>query len=153
MFDTESIENAIRKRGVFVSTTVGLSMFPMLRDRRDVIVVKPVKRRLKKYEVPLYRRNDGSYVLHRVIKLEKDGYVIIGDNCINKEYGITDKHVLGVLSGFYRNSKYIDCEKNKLYKIYYHIWCDILPVRVFLIRCVNKLKRIISGFYNKQVSQ
>lgn len=152
MFDTQSIENVIKKQGTFISTTVGLSMFPMLRDRRDVIVVKPANRRLKRYDVPLYRRDDGVYVLHRIIKAENDSYVIIGDNCINKEYGITDEQILGVLSGFYRNSKYIDCEKSVLYKIYYHIWCDALPVRVFLIRCVNKLRRIVRGLHKKQIS-
>ena len=51
---------------MYVSTTSGVSMYPMLRNRRDTIIVKPPTAPLKKYDVPLYRRGD-DYVLHRII--------------------------------------------------------------------------------------
>ena len=62
-----NIEEILKRDGVYVSTTSGISMSPMLRDRRDTIVVTPVAGGLKKYDVALYKRGD-SYVLHRVIK-------------------------------------------------------------------------------------
>ena len=89
-----NIENVLEEKGVFVSTTVGVSMYPMLRNRKDTIVIKPVHGRLKKYDVPLYQRGS-DYVLHRIVKVTSDGYVICGDNCLNKEYQVTDDDIVG----------------------------------------------------------
>ena len=68
MIKSTDIESILDADGVFVSTTSGVSMYPMLRDRRDTIIVTRPKERLKKYDVALYRRGE-SYVLHRVIKV------------------------------------------------------------------------------------
>ena len=46
----------------------GTSMLPMLRQGIDSVVLSPVTCRLKKYDIPLYQRDDGSYILHRIIK-------------------------------------------------------------------------------------
>ena len=65
----------------------------------------------------------GNYILHRVMKTKPDGYVLCGDNQWVLEWGINDEQVLGVLKGFYRGERYVDCEKNRLYHIYVAIWC------------------------------
>lgn len=39
--DTDSIEGVLARDGVWVSTTAGTSMWPMLRDCRDTVVVRP----------------------------------------------------------------------------------------------------------------
>ena len=59
----------------------GRSMLPFLKEGRDeVVLVKPPER-LKKYEIPFYRRRDGGFVLHRVVGLASDGtYIMCGDN-------------------------------------------------------------------------
>lgn len=66
------IEEVLASQGVYISTTSGVSMYPMLRDRRDTIIIRPVSGRLKKYEVPLYRRGE-DYVLHRIVKVTPEG--------------------------------------------------------------------------------
>lgn len=73
------IEFVLEKEGYFVSTTSGVSMFPMLRDRKDTVVIYPVNGCLKKYDVLLYKR-ENNYVLHRVVKVLENGYLIRGDN-------------------------------------------------------------------------
>ncbi len=102
-----TVEEGIRQNGYYASTTAGFSMYPLLRNRRDNIVVRACDGRLKKYDVPLYKVGE-KYVLHRIIKVLPDGYVICGDNCVNKEYGIKDDDILGVLSEIYRNGKKIN---------------------------------------------
>lgn len=87
MKNRTGIQEILEEKGIFISTTVGVSMFPMLRNRRDTIVIEPVKGRLRKYDVPLYKRGD-KYVLHRIVKVTTAGYVICGDNCINQEYSV-----------------------------------------------------------------
>ena len=70
-----NIEQQLRDEGVYVSTTVGYSMWPMLRNRRDrIIVIAKGDQRLKKWDLPLYRYPDGRYVLHRIIAV-KDGKI------------------------------------------------------------------------------
>lgn len=110
------IEDVIQKDGVYVSTTAGVSMYPMLRNRRDTIIIKPVTGRLKRYDVPLYRRGN-EYVLHRIVTVKPESYVICGDNCMRKEYNITVQQIIGVLAGFYRDGKEVDMNGWK-YRLY-----------------------------------
>ena len=70
-----TIEEALESQGFYMSTTVGVSMFPLLRNRRDTILIRPVTEPLKKYDVPLYKRGN-NYVLHRIVKITRDGYVM-----------------------------------------------------------------------------
>jgi hypothetical protein len=127
MNNKRQIEDVLKEEGLFVSTTVGVSMYPMLRNRRDTIIVMPYEGRLKKYDVPLYKRGS-DYILHRIVEVRPDSYVICGDNCIQKEYGITDEQILGVLTGFYRGSKKIDME-GAAYRLYVYVWCHLYPLR------------------------
>lgn len=134
------IEEVLEKEGVYVSTIAGVSMYPMLRNRRDTIVIKPYEGRLKKYDVPLYRVGE-RYVLHRIIEVLPDSYVIRGDNCDRNEYGITDEKILGVLTSFHRDGKEIDMSGIG-YRTYVFIWCHTHILRLFAKKIYRKLKRI-----------
>lgn len=110
-------------------------MRPMLRNRRDTIVVEPLHgRRLRRFEVPLYRRGD-DYVLHRCVEVYPDSYTMLGDNCLNKEPDIPDERVIGVLTGFYRGEKKIDMD-GLPYRAYVRAWYVIYPLR----RCVMRAR-------------
>ena len=147
MSDEISIEEALARDGVFISTTVGVSMYPLLRNRRDNVVVRPKNGRLKKYDVPLYRRGD-EYVLHRIIEVKDDSYVIIGDNCILKEYGIKDSDIIGVAEGFYRRNRYVPVS-SPVYRAYSRIWVKIYPIRMFYKKCKQKLYTALKRVANK----
>ena len=118
-------------------------MFPMLRNRQDTIIVMPYEGRLKKYDVPLYKRGS-DYILHRIIEVRPDSYVIRGDNCIQKEYGITDEQILGVLTGFYRGSKQINMD-GAGYKLYVRVWQILYPVRAIYCR----MRRLAAKMWHK----
>ena len=133
-----TIEEALESQGFYMSTTVGVSMFPLLRNRRDTILIRPVTEPLKKYDVPLYKRGN-NYVLHRIVKITQDGYVICGDNCLQKEYDVTDQQIIGVLSGIQRGEKKIDMD-GVGYKLYCRVWVFLYPLRCILKRAAAKLK-------------
>lgn len=140
----KQIEEVLRNEGTFVSTTSGMSMYPMLRDRKDTIIIEPYEGRLKKFDVPLYR-SGGKYILHRIIKVTPNGYVIRGDNCDKKEYGITDHEILGVLTGFYRGEKKVDM-KGLGYQMYVQLYCRAFLLQWILRRLrslVAKVRRVI----------
>lgn len=129
------MERAIKEHGKIVTVPVGFSMWPMLKNRKDHIVIVSITRPLRKYDVPLYRRTSDRFVLHRIIKVRKDGgYVICGDNLWRKEYHVRDENIVGVLAGFFKGNRYIDCETNRWYHAYIYLWRFLYPIRsCFLI--------------------
>lgn len=147
MSERSTFEEELLEHGKIIYTNVGVSMMPLLRQNRDVMIIERPTGRLKKYDVPLYKRDSGKYVLHRILKVRKDDYVICGDNCTQKEYGITDRHIIGVLTGVIRDGKTIGMQDFS-YKLYYHLWCDFFYIRVLLIKIghlFKKIGRIIKG--------
>lgn len=92
------IAEQIRAGGTVRFMPKGTSMLPLIHQGKDTVVISPVKGRLKKYDVPFYRRDDGHFVLHRIVG-EKDGkYILCGDNQYVREYGICHEHIIGVLT-------------------------------------------------------
>ena len=136
-----TFEEQLAQNGKLIYTNKGDSMMPLIKQDRDLLIIEPANGRLKKYDVPLYKRDSGQYVLHRILKVREDDYVICGDNRWTKEYGITDRHIIGVLTAVVRNGKEISVNDWK-YKLYVHLWCDLFPIRAFIVHVVNKLQRI-----------
>ena len=129
--EIKKIEDILNEKGELVMVSQGRSMFPMLRSKCDTVVIRPVKRELKKYDVVLYvRKEDGAYILHRIIGKNENGYIIRGDNCFDKEYGISDDDVIGILEEFYRGKRHIDCTKN-CFKIYSRFEVLLHPVQMW----------------------
>ena len=137
-----TFEEQLAKNGKLIYTNRGDSMMPLIKQDRDLLIIKPVHGRLKKYDVPLYKRDSGQYVLHRILQVRKHDYVICGDNRWVKEYGIRDRHIIGLLTAVVRNGKEIKVTDFK-YKVYVHLWCDLFPVRAFIVHVISKLKRVI----------
>ncbi|MGN0574810.1 MAG: S24/S26 family peptidase [Ruminococcus sp.] len=135
-----TFEEEIEKSGKIIYTNVGDSMMPFIKQGRDVLVISRAEGKLKRYDVPLYKRDSGQYVLHRILKVRENDYVICGDNRCSREYGITDKHIIGVLTGIIRDGREIPVTDRK-YRIYVHLWCDFFPVRAFIIRVRQFLRR------------
>ena len=135
-----SFEEIINRDGKLIYTNKGDSMMPLIKEGRDLIIIEKTKGRLKKYDVPLYKRDSGQYVLHRILKVRKDDYVICGDNRYCREYGITDRHIIGVLTAVVRSGKEISVNDWR-YKLYVHIRCDFFPIRAFILKLKSFLKR------------
>ena len=127
MNSAEEIRRVLSEEGVFVSTSVGVSMWPMLRSRRDTIVIEPIRGRLKRFDVPLYHRN-GKLILHRVIRVLPEGYDIRGDNCLGTEKNVGEDCMLGVLTGFWRGEKKVELSSFG-YRSYVRVWHGIFPLR------------------------
>ncbi len=101
-----SIEDYLNERGTLTYSNVGVSMMPLLRQGRDLFTVrKKGPERCKVGDVVLYKRPPDKYVLHRIVEVREDSYVILGDNCVNREYGIRDSDILGVMTGYIRDGK------------------------------------------------
>ncbi len=128
-----SFEDLLKNDGYLVYTNVGVSMMPLLREHRDIVEIryKDPSSRCKRYDVVLYKRG-GKYILHRVLKVRPQDYVICGDHNIWREYGITDGQILGVMARVIRDRKSIYPSSRK-YKIYVHLWCDFYHLRAVIL--------------------
>ena len=128
---TYTFEEQLKNKGYLVYTNVGVSMMPLLRQRRDLIEIRPIIGRAKKYDAVLYKRGS-KYILHRVIKVRETDYVIVGDNCIWREYGIRDDQILGVMTRVIRNGREITPD-DFWYKVYVHLWVDFYHMRASIL--------------------
>ena len=109
--EKHTIEEVLELQGKYVGPTVGVSMLPMLKNRRDSVIISKKTERLKPLDVALYKRGK-DYVLHRVLEVKDWGYIIRGDNCYADEQ-ILEENVIGVLTEFYRKDKHVLCTNEK----------------------------------------
>ena len=125
-------------------TVTGYSMMPMLYNRRDSVTLVPVNGHEKKGDIVLYKRENGAYVLHRIIAEKTDGFICCGDNQYMRERVDRQQLIAKVIS-FVRNGKEVSVE-NKSYKCYVAIWVGLfflrgiyIPVRRFFGKLTRKL--------------
>ena len=146
----ENIEQQLREQGIYVSTTVGWSMWPMLRSRRDRVILRAVGEgeTLRRGDLPLYHRHDGKYVLHRILKVKQDCYVIRGDNTYVKEI-VPKKWVIGVVIEFYRGDKQVSAD-SRGYRFYATFWQGIYPVRRLWIAVKSIVSRVKHRIFRKK---
>ena len=138
-----SFEELLDEKGYIVYTNTGYSMLPLLREKRDIIEIrKKAPERCKKYDVVLYVRN-GRYILHRILKVLPDGYLIAGDHNVFVDPKVTEDMILGVMTSVIRDGKKITPD-NIGYKLYVHLWCDIYPVRMMLLKVKWKMWPVLS---------
>lgn len=117
----------------------GTSMLPMLRQGIDSVVLSPVPETLRKYDLPLYRRENGKYVLHRIIDVEGI-YTCMGDNQFSREPGIRHDQMIAVVTAFYRDGKKYSVS-NPGYRLYCRIWYHSRPLRRFWRRGIGWIRR------------
>ena len=102
-----NFEQELETHGSLIYTNRGVSMLPLLRQDRDILVIeKRGEERCRKYDAVLFKRDNGQYILHRILKLLDGGYFIVGDNCTDGEY-VREEQVLGVLQTVRRDGKTI----------------------------------------------
>lgn len=137
----------LEKNGVIGFVPGGNSMWPILKNRAQSVVVKLKKERLKPLDVAFYTRDSGVFVLHRVMQVMDGGYVMCGDSQFNTEK-VKEENVFGVMEGFYQGKKYIEVTDERYIKRverwYSHKFRRKLRLKLFYFsnRVKNKLARI-----------
>lgn len=143
----DAIQEVLDCDGEFRLYPKGRSMLPLIRQEKDSVVLK--KRTndsdvsLKKNEIAFYRRDNGQFVLHRVMRVEQDGtYTMCGDNQLYFEKNIRTDQVIGYVSQIYRRDKLLRLSSLR-YRLYVSIW-TWMPLRhlvKFPIRVLGWIRR------------
>ena len=119
----------------------GDSMYPTFRHRKDVVFLQPVSRALKRGDLILYKRENGQYVLHRIVTKPKNGaFICCGDNQWEKE-PVKAHQVIAVTNGFIRKGKPGN-ESDFSYRLRVGLWIFLFPVRRPLLALRRKLGRL-----------
>ena len=141
-----NFEQELATHGSIIFINRGVSMLPLLRQDRDVMVIeRRGAERCRKYDAVLFRRDNGQYILHRILKLLDGGYFIVGDNCTDGEF-VREEQVLGVLKSVRRNGRTIRVT-DPGYRFYVRVLRPIhralIRPKQFLRRCGSFVKRKI----------
>ncbi len=118
----------------------GFSMYPMLVPGRDsAILIKADRKRLKRGDVVLYRRNKSILVLHRIWRRSGDLVYLVGDNQEIIEGPLPLEQIRGILVAFIRKDRTISV-RNPLYIFYSHMWLLLRPFRKQIRAVAVKIK-------------
>ncbi|MBO4928276.1 MAG: S24/S26 family peptidase [Clostridiales bacterium] len=121
----------LEKNGKYFSVPRGVSMWPMIRNKEGIVEIHKLDHTARRYDVVMYTRGQEQGVIHRVLHVRDKDYIIVGDNCWQKEYVPKDR-VMGIAVRFYRNGKWYEMD-HLGYRIYTHIWTDFFFIRRPLI--------------------
>lgn len=118
----------------------GTSMLPMLRQGIDTVTLSPLPERLEKYDLPLFRTQEGKYILHRIIRAEQESFTCMGDNLFVPETGIRKEQMIALVTAFSRGGKEHRVEEAG-YRLYCRLWHYSRPLRRFGRRGLRWLRR------------
>lgn len=136
-----NIERSIKELGYAVVPITGTSMLPLLKEGRDLVELEPCSQeRLKKGDVVLYKKNDGTLVLHRIIKTENgEFFTVLGDHQFKNAERVNKNQIIAVARGFFIKGRYVN-EKTQWYRLYKKIWLCNLNVRRIILAVLSLKK-------------
>lgn len=141
------IEEAFNRGADFQIPITGTSMNPLLYQNRDFVKIVKPSLPLKIGDIPLYRRADGAFVLHRVVDIKPNGeYVMCGDNQFILEHGITDSNIIGIAKILVIDGKEIDVDTDAEYLRHKEKYLKNIKTRYPARRLRYKLHKIKRKF-------
>lgn len=103
-------------------------MAPFLVHRRDTVYLSKVELQLKRGDMVLYQRDNGRYVLHRVLQVDGDVYTMIGDAQTQPEPNIRRDQIRAVVTAVLRKNKLLK-KGNFWWCFFEKIWIRMVPIR------------------------
>lgn len=130
-------------------TVTGSSMYPFLKgDRDSVELSKASFEGLKRGDIALIKRDCGDYVLHRVMKKEKDCFYIVGDAQQWVEGPLEPARLVAVVTRFRRKERTFDCS-NRFVRIAVQVWLLLIPFRHMIFRMGSFILHLFRKFMGK----
>ena len=132
-------EEVLEKEGELFFTNVGYSMYPLIREREDVLhIVKSDT--YKRGDIVLYKSNADHYVLHRILRIKKDKVILAGDYNYFKDKPINQEQILGKLISIKKkDGQEIDLSKDKKARKFFYT--NFFHVKAFL-QIIGKILHI-----------
>mgnify|MGYP003292359246 CR=1 FL=1 len=135
------IKEKIENGGTVQLPITGTSMNPLLYWGRDSVELIKCENP-QKYDIIFYRRDNGQFVLHRIVGKNENGFILCGDNQVKKEFAITENHIIAVVKSITRKGKSFSVDKFS-YRLYVKLWTLVLPLRNIILVPMRKIKGLL----------
>ena len=135
-------EDVLNKDGELYFTNVGYSMYPLIKEREDILHIVQ-SNTYKKGDIILFKSKEEHYVLHRILKIKKDKFITAGDYNYFKDQPISKEQILGLLISIKKkDGKVIDLSKDKKARKFWYT--NFFHVKAFfqMVGKVLHLRRI-----------
>jgi hypothetical protein len=138
--------SVLEQTGVISFVPSGVSMWPFIKNRSQAVIIEKLSKPLEVFNVVLFTRPNGSYILHRVIDIDNDTVTVIGDSQYNSEK-VNINQIVGVMTGFYKGKTFVSASDPKYIKKVAKWYKNGAIVRLrkkwfnFTLALKNKLKK------------
>ena len=137
-----AVRDTIARGGSVRLPVAGSSMQPTMYPHRDWVTLTAAPSVLRRGDLPLYCRANGSAVLHRVVSVQSDGtYTMCGDHQYIREPGIRHDQIVGLVTTLNRKGKEIPVTAMR-YRLWIRFWIWMLPLRRHCLRLWSLLLRL-----------
>ena len=121
----------------------GGSMTPFLAHGRDVVYLSKVRQPLKRGDMVFYRRDSGTYVLHRIYRVEGESYTLLGDAQTQTEPGIRPDQILARVTAVRRKGKLLQ-KGSFRWDFFEKVWIRLVPLRPALRAAYSRIKKLFN---------
>ena len=133
-----TIREVMDSGGEFTLYPRGTSMLPLIVQGRDSVTLVKAEE-FRAGDIAFYQRENGQYVLHRVIAADGETCTVCGDNQLAPEYGVKPEQIIAKAAYITRKGSKIT-PRSLPYRLYVLLWRSFFIRRVYF-----KLRRVFHG--------
>ena len=111
----------------------GSSMAPFLVHERDSIIFSKPDRELRRGDMVFYQRDNGQYVMHRILHVRPEGLYIIGDAQTEVEGPVKPEQVFALVTKVNRKGKWVG-PGNFWWWFFSTVWLRLFPIRRLILK-------------------
>lgn len=124
-------------------TVTGMSMYPFLRGNIDSVELSSINfAELLRGDIVLIKRDNGAYILHRVVHKGKERFFLAGDAQQWIEGPLRPDQLVAKVVTVWRKDSSIPCTAI-VWIFLSKLWCWLLPFRYSIIKTYNIIHRLL----------
>lgn len=127
------INEAFENGNSFSFKPNGISMRPFITGGKSFVTIEKYTGGAKKFDVVFYKRDDGKYVMHRIVKMLDACYGVCGDNQWWVEK-VNDEQIFAIVTA-------VDGKKTQGSFVYLRTLCT----RRFIIHVIKYIGKHVGG--------
>lgn len=119
----------------------GSSMTPFL-HHGDTVYLDLPKGPLKKGDIALFVRPSGQYILHRIVKINQDGsLILLGDAQLQREWVAGPHMVRAVVTSALHGDKLLTPQSAR-WRFFGSVWMYVVPLRPLICKIWGGIKKL-----------
>lgn len=118
----------------------GSSMWPLIRNRRDSVLLAAMGRPPRVGDIVLLKAPGlhGRYILHCIYKIHGNQLITLGDGCLEPDPPVPLEQVIGRVEKIFRGERVIHCD-SLFSRLLSKVWLFLFPIRYVLLNGIHLL--------------